>query len=130
MGVKVREWKGAWWLFVNHEGQRKAKRVGTGEAGKRAALDAAAKIQAKLTSESSWATPGCEPLHKPRVASALGKGWTSGATVPYLAPYLRQPAHHARRKSHLHQGAARPLVDPSDGRPVWTFDSGHASRGN
>ena len=48
MGVTVREWKGAWWLFVNHQGQRKAKRVGTGEAGKRAALEAAAKVQAKL----------------------------------------------------------------------------------
>lgn len=49
MGVTVREWKGAWWLFVNHQGQRKAKRVGTGEAGKRAAREAATKIQAKLT---------------------------------------------------------------------------------
>ena len=48
MGVQVRAWKGAWWVFVNHEGQRKAKRIGTGEAMKKAAREVAAKIQARL----------------------------------------------------------------------------------
>lgn len=48
MAVKVRERKGAWWLFVDHKGRRKAKRVGVGKEGKRAALAAAEKIQAKL----------------------------------------------------------------------------------
>ncbi len=28
MGVKVRFWKRAWWVFVHHEGRRKAKCVG------------------------------------------------------------------------------------------------------
>jgi integrase len=28
VGVKVRFWKGAWWVFVNHQGKRKAKRIG------------------------------------------------------------------------------------------------------
>jgi len=28
MGVNVRFWKGAWWVFVNHHGHRKAKRIG------------------------------------------------------------------------------------------------------
>src|SRR5512139_3473269 len=48
MGVTVREKDGAWWNFVNHQGKRKAKRVGVGEEGKRAARKAAEKIQAKL----------------------------------------------------------------------------------
>ncbi len=48
MGVKVREKDGAWWIFVNHKGQRKAKRVGQGDVGKKAAKAAAEKIQAKL----------------------------------------------------------------------------------
>src|SRR5947209_764228 len=48
MGVKVKQWKGAWWLFVNHHSQRKAKRVGEGEVGKKAAKEAAAKIEARL----------------------------------------------------------------------------------
>jgi len=36
MGVRVREWDGgkngqkAWWIFINHQGKRKAKRVGPG----------------------------------------------------------------------------------------------------
>jgi integrase len=49
MGVKVREKNGAWWLFIDHRGKRKAKCVGTGKAGKRAAEAAAEKIQSKLT---------------------------------------------------------------------------------
>lgn len=48
MGVKVRNWKGAWWIFANHQGRRKAKRVGEGKAGKEAAMAAAKKLQAKL----------------------------------------------------------------------------------
>jgi integrase len=49
VAVTVREWKGAWWVFVNHRRQRKAKRVGPGKAGKRAALAAAEQIAARLT---------------------------------------------------------------------------------
>jgi integrase len=45
MGVKVKERDGAWWIFVNHKGRRKAKRVGT----EKAAREAAKKIEAKLT---------------------------------------------------------------------------------
>ena len=48
MGVKVKPHKGAWWIFIDHRGQRKAKRVGVGEAGKKAAREAAAQIQARL----------------------------------------------------------------------------------
>jgi len=48
MGVKVREHRGAWWLFVDHQGRRKAKRVGTGRPGKKAAEQAALKIQVRL----------------------------------------------------------------------------------
>jgi integrase len=48
MGVKVRARRGAWWLFIDHRGQRKAKRVGAGPAGKKAAELAAIKLQARL----------------------------------------------------------------------------------
>ena len=48
MAVKVRERNGAWWLFIDHRGRRKAKRVGPGKPGRRAALAAAEQIQAKL----------------------------------------------------------------------------------
>jgi integrase len=48
MGVKIREWKGAWWVFINYHGSRKAKRIGTGEVGRKAAKLAAQQIQARL----------------------------------------------------------------------------------
>src|ERR671921_588956 len=48
MAVKVRQRKGAWWLFIDHHGQRKAKRVGVGDAGKRAAQEAARILEARL----------------------------------------------------------------------------------
>jgi integrase len=48
MSVTVREWKGAWWIFINHHGTRKAKRIGTGVVGKKAAKQAAQQIQARL----------------------------------------------------------------------------------
>jgi integrase len=60
MAVKVREWKGAWWVFVDHKGRRKAKRVGTGRPGKRAAETAAERIQARLTL-GDWSLLDAEP---------------------------------------------------------------------
>lgn len=46
MGVKVKQWKGAWWLFINHRGKRKAKRCGSRKAAELAAvkIDAALKL--------------------------------------------------------------------------------------
>src|SRR5438309_7886819 len=44
MGVRVRQRNGAWWVFINHKGRRKAKRVGD----KKAAELAATKIRARL----------------------------------------------------------------------------------
>jgi integrase len=48
MGVRIREKDGAWWVYVNHRGKRKAKRVGVGTAGKKAAQQAAVQIEARL----------------------------------------------------------------------------------
>ncbi len=46
MGVKVREKDGKWYVFVNHDGKRKAKCVGD---SKKAALEVKRKLEAKLT---------------------------------------------------------------------------------
>ncbi len=48
MGVKVRERKGAWWVFVSYQGRRKAKRVGTGTEGLKAAKQVAQQLEARL----------------------------------------------------------------------------------
>ncbi len=48
MGVKVRErplGSGIWWIFIDHNGKRKAKKVGK---DKRLAMEAAKKIEARL----------------------------------------------------------------------------------
>lgn len=49
MGVKVRErpkGSGIWWIYIDHQGTRKAKKVGK---DKKLAMEAAKKIEAKLT---------------------------------------------------------------------------------
>jgi len=63
MAVKVRERKGAWWLFIDFNGTRKAKRVGVGKAGKKAADLAAIKIQARLAEGDT--TPLAEHRNRP-----------------------------------------------------------------
>ena len=45
MGVKVRKYRGAWWLFIHHQGQRASKKIGTQQAAK----EAAARLEAELT---------------------------------------------------------------------------------
>jgi integrase len=48
MGVKVREKpknSGIWWIFIDHQGRRKAKKIGR---DKRVALEVAKKIEARL----------------------------------------------------------------------------------
>jgi len=48
MGVKVREKKkgsGVWWIFIDHQGRRKAKKIGRDE---KAAKNIAKKVEAKL----------------------------------------------------------------------------------
>lgn len=48
MGVKVRErpgGSGVWWIYIDHQGKRKAKKIGNDE---KTAIDVAKKIEAKL----------------------------------------------------------------------------------
>lgn len=46
MGVKIRKKNDKWWVFINHNGKRKAKCVGD---SKKAAEEVARKLEAKLT---------------------------------------------------------------------------------
>ncbi len=72
MGVKVKERDGAWWIFINHQGKRKAKRIGTGDAGKKVAKEAAAKIQAKLALGDLSAL---EPRERPLTLREYAERW-------------------------------------------------------
>src|SRR5262245_2236319 len=75
MGVKVRLWKGAWWLDISHENRRVRRRVGVGKEGKKAADLAAIQISAKLTSGDTAClvspAPAVPPITFPRLRDAL-----------------------------------------------------------
>ena len=88
MAVKVRQWKGAWWLDIVYRGQRKRKRVGVGNAGKKAAELAAIKIQARLA-EGDTAPLAPAPPSAPTFAS-IAEEWLR-----------RYPALHAIRPGML-----------------------------
>ncbi len=100
MGVTVKQWKGAWWIFVNHHGQRKAKRVGTGNDGKKAAKAAATKIQGRLASG--------EPLREQPSATTL---------AAYAASWLKSyAAVECKPRTHeLYESMLRVHILPTLG---------------
>jgi len=70
MGVNVRFWKGAWWVFVNHQGKRKAKRIGDRET----ALRVASRIRERMAAGA---------LHLPTTAdeeslASYARTWLKG----------------------------------------------------
>src|SRR5262245_50490484 len=86
MGVKVKQRAddpGAWWLYIDHQGKRKAKRVGVGPKAKKAAELAALKIQARLALGDTTnlvdlreSNPRVQPSPLPRMRDALPE-WIS-----------------------------------------------------
>ena len=53
MGVKVRFYRGAWWIFINHHGRRRSKKIGDQQTALRIAKELrvgwAAAISISLT---------------------------------------------------------------------------------
>lgn len=96
MGVKIRERDGAWWLFINHQGKRKAKRIGVGDAGKKAAKEAAAKIQAKLALGDLSAL---EPKERPLTLREYAERWL---TVYARVHCKEATVHNYERFLQLH----------------------------
>ncbi|MEK6804379.1 MAG: site-specific integrase, partial [Nitrospirota bacterium] len=92
MGVKVRERNGAWWIFINHHGQRKARRIGAGASGKKAAQQVAQQIQARL---------------------ALGQttidNQSAGVTLDVYAETFLQRIEHIRKPS-THESYQQTLI--------------------
>ncbi len=60
MGVTIRERDGAWWVFINHQGQRKAKKVGDKDAAKAVA----SKVEAALATGALQLTAPDMPRFK------------------------------------------------------------------
>src|SRR5262252_3457607 len=82
MGVKIRKRGNAFWLFIDHKGRRKARRVGVGPAGKKAAELAAIKIAAALASGDAHDVfrPGVESTEPP-LFGEFATQWLRGHEV-------------------------------------------------
>jgi len=77
MGVKVREkvkGSGEWWLFIDNRGRRKARRVGIGKSGKKAAELAALKISARRA-EGDTSPLDPAPVVAPLTLAAFAATW-------------------------------------------------------
>lgn len=77
MGVIAKKHKGAWWVFINHRGQRKAKRIGTKEAAR--------EVKAKIQSRLSAGDLGILDKPGPTFAEAADR-WLEGYVKPCLKP--------------------------------------------
>ena len=82
MGVRVKFWKGAWWVFVNTGGRRKAKRVGDRET----ALRVAQAVRERLARGEFSLTPSPDTKTLQQYATdwiATAKGGLKASTVTF-----------------------------------------------
>src|SRR5262245_53367119 len=98
MAVKARARKGAYWIFVDHNGRRKAKRVGKGRKVQMLAEKGAVKIQARLL-EGDCSIFDPPPTPEPVTLSvptfdAYAERWLTECIKPHRKPrtedYYRQ----------------------------------------
>ena len=82
MGVRVRYWKGAWWVFVQHDGRRKANRVGDRET----AMRIAKAIRERLA-RNEFQLPA--PDAQPPTVRAYGTEWLATMTGSLKASTIR-----------------------------------------
>ena len=119
MGVIAKKHKGSWWVFINHHGKRKAKKVGE----KAAALELKAKIEARLSAGDLGI------LDKPGITFAeAAEQWLEGyvrrrlkprsyelyrlLAEKYLGLTINPTAPPDRCREGPHTSATRPESDP------------------
>jgi len=98
MSVKVKERDGAWWIFVHHQGIRKARRVGVGRLGKRAADDAAVLIAARLAAGGPLQLDG---VAKVPTFTAVAKAWRPWYRGLYALRESTWQGHEGFLQRHL-----------------------------
>jgi len=112
VGVKIRFWKGAWWIVVHHGGRRKTKRIGdreTAERVARAIREKLAKGDLDLTSTSDTET------FRAYATTWLGtmKGTLKASTVAFYEGHLERhvfPALGIRQVASLRRSDCREFV--------------------
>jgi integrase len=104
MAVWVREWDGgkrgggkkAWWVFIKHEGKRKARRIGPGPEGRRAAMLVAEQLRAKI------ALREFNLNDEPRLTlAAFAARWLDGHVEHNLRPTTAPKYREVMRKHWL-----------------------------
>ena len=114
MGVRVREkvrGSGVWWLFVDHNGRRKARRVGPGPYGKKAAHLAAEKIQAKLALGDLSLFD--EAANVPTFEQAAERWITTHVQLGQIRPSTEADYRRALRLHVLPRFGAKPVTNVS-----------------
>ncbi len=115
MGVRVREKDGSWWVFINHQGKRKAKKIGD----RKAALEVARKLEARLAlgklailDEASERRPTFQD-HADRWLETYAKGQCRVSTYTTYGTLLRQyafPRFGVKALSDVSRGDLKCLI--------------------
>lgn len=64
MGVKVKQWKGGWWVFINHQGKRKAKRIGDKKTAQKVAVEITKQLALGATLASATTARSAAPTFR------------------------------------------------------------------
>lgn len=89
MGVKIRFHKGAWWLFINHRNQRRAKKMGD----RQTALRTAQQVREAIVAGDLALTP--KP--PPETVQAYAQAWLRGLELNLKASTVRFYREHLDR---------------------------------
>jgi integrase len=111
MGVRVKFHKGAWWIFIHHEGRRRAKKIGDRDAAKRIAQ----QVRERLAGEELY-LPRTDSETLEQYASAWlesASGNLKGSTVRFYRDNLRRhilPQLGTRSLGAVSRSDARDLI--------------------
>jgi integrase len=92
MGIRVREWKGEWRIFVNHLGKRKAKKIGPGSEGQKLANQLADRLRVRLAYGEELDAPKSVPLFRD-----YAEGWIRQVKITKKAGTAETYEGHMRR---------------------------------
>jgi len=111
MGVRVKFHKGAWWIFIHHDGRRRAKRIGDRDAARRIAQ----QVRERLAREDLF-LPRIDGESLEQYANAwldAASGNLKASTVRFYRDNLRRhvlPLLGARRLAAVSRSDARDLI--------------------